>query len=110
MLVLAPPAGVTCECGSTRYTWVDGIFRRADLVLSSEAEVRDRQAAGYLKHAKFPTQIARFKEWLASLPEELQRYPVLDLGSGPGPTTGLLLNAGFHVIAVDFSIESLRLN
>ena len=105
-----PESAVSCKCGGTRYVSIDGVLRRVGLVPSREADARDREAPDYLKHAKFPTQIARFKEWIASLPEALRRYPALDLGSGPGPTTSLLLEAGFHVIAVDFSIESLRLN
>ena len=109
-LAPASDGGSTCRCGGTRFTRTDGIFCRADLQLSSEAEVRDRQAAGYLEHAKFPTQVARLKEWIAGVPPQLARYPALDLGSGSGPTTALLLAAGFRVVAIDFSIESLWIN
>jgi SAM-dependent methyltransferase len=35
---------------------------------------------------------------------------VLDLGCGPGPTTEMLLQAGYEAAAVDFSIRSLVLN
>ena len=35
---------------------------------------------------------------------------ILDLGCGPGPTTEFLLQAGYDVVAVDFSIQSLSIN
>jgi ubiquinone/menaquinone biosynthesis C-methylase UbiE len=35
---------------------------------------------------------------------------VLELGSGPGPFTHMLLGQGYHVVAVDFSEKSLLIN
>lgn len=75
-----------------------------------EMRARDRQAHGYMLHAKLPTQIHRIRSFVAGLPAEARALPVLDLGCGPGPTTAILLAAGFSVIAVDFSLTSLGLN
>jgi SAM-dependent methyltransferase len=70
-------------------------------------QTRDRQAAGYLLHAKHRVQAFRVGQFLA-------RHPgpghVLDLGCGPGPTTKMLLAAGYRVSAIDFSMESLKIN
>jgi 2-polyprenyl-3-methyl-5-hydroxy-6-metoxy-1,4-benzoquinol methylase len=75
-----------------------------------EMRARDRQAHGYMMHSKFPTQIHRIRSFVAGLPEGARALPVLDLGCGPGPTTAILLAAGFRVIAIDFSLTSLELN
>src|SRR5262249_33805359 len=77
-------------------------------ISSPEMIVRDIQAEGYLKHPKFPTQIDRMRRFIARLPRSAR--PVLDLGCGPGPTTQMLSEKGFEIIAVDFSMRSLALN
>lgn len=77
-------------------------------VNTSESIVRDQQAAGYLRHAKLPTQIARATQFLST--KSAGPLPILELGCGPGPMTRLMVERGFKVIAVDFSAESLRLN
>ena len=76
----------------------------------AEIETRDHQARGYLQHAKFPTQIARLRRFLARIPKHARTYPALDLGCGPGPNTQLLVDSGYRVVAVDFSRESLLVN
>lgn len=76
----------------------------------AELAVRDRQAKTYLQHGKFPTQIERIRNFTERLTLEDRLRPVLDLGCGPGPTTPILLQAGFSVVAVDFSLVSLRIN
>lgn len=85
-----------------------GIIRYHSNIFDPEMMARDRQAAGYLEHSKFPTQVARIRRFIRSLPRA--RLPVLDLGCGPGPTTEMLANMGFEVVAVDFSRRSLELN
>ncbi len=77
---------------------------------SAEMLERDGDALGYLSHAKFPTQIERLKAFLRVHPAEGGGGTVLDLGCGPGPTTGLLLEAGYRALAVDFSMRSLAIN
>lgn len=77
---------------------------------SPEVAARDMQAAGYLTHSKFPVQIDRLREFTAGVAGKRSGLPILDLGCGPGPTTQVLLEAGFNVVAIDFSRESLRLN
>ncbi len=74
---------------------------------TSEMARRDAQAHGYLRHSKFPTQISRISRFI-----QKQNPPglVLDLGCGPGPTTKILLEAGFDCVAVDFSAKSLAIN
>jgi SAM-dependent methyltransferase len=75
-----------------------------------EILVRDQDALNYISHKKFPTQIARLEKFIhAHAPTNLP-CKILDLGCGPGPTTELLLQAGFEVAAVDFSIRSLSIN
>jgi len=75
-----------------------------------EILVRDQDALNYISHKKFPTQIARLEKFIrAHAPTNLPNK-VLDLGCGPGPTTELLLQAGFEVAAVDFSVRSLSIN
>jgi len=75
-----------------------------------EMIVRDQDAFHYLSHPKFPTQIDRMARFVRSKSEKENGAIVLDLGCGPGPTTGMLLDAGYKVVAVDFSIQSLVVN
>ena len=75
-----------------------------------EIKARDNQAHGYLAHNKFPIQIYRLEYFVRRVSAESDSLPVLDLGCGPGPTTKILLDAGFAVVGVDFSLQSLRLN
>jgi SAM-dependent methyltransferase len=70
--------------------------------------VRDKQAGGYLEHAKLPTQVSQMRRFIAALRPAAR--PVLDLGCGPGPSTQMLIEHGFQVVAVDFSRRSLELN
>jgi SAM-dependent methyltransferase len=76
----------------------------------SEMRARDCQADGYLSHGKLPTQVYRLKRFVMHVAGQPDISPVLDLGCGPGPTTGILLRAGFRVVGVDFSLNSLKLN
>lgn len=103
---------IRCSCGhDVRLT--DGIIHYSDeqrLNAIPEVAVRDRQAAGYLQHSKFPTQIDHVRSFLDALPASSRDKPVLELGCGPGPYTGLLLEAGWEVVAVDFSQKSLAAN
>ena len=114
---------VFCVCGKTHYLFADGIYIRKDMVVDQKSEMltRDKQAVGYLSHDKFPTQIASFDKWLkeigATIKNGSREFPgngqtkiALDLGCGPGPYTKKLQDLGFHVIAIDFSSQSLRLN
>src|SRR6266850_788382 len=75
------------EHGIIRYTATKTLEENA------EARARDSEAAGYLAHSKFPTQISRVKQFLATVPETVKSTPVLELGSGPGPYTKLLLES-----------------
>ena len=75
-----------------------------------EAKARDNEAHGYLAHGKFPIQIHRLECFVRRVSAERGSLPVLDLGCGPGPATQILLDAGFAVVGVDFSLQSLRLN
>jgi SAM-dependent methyltransferase len=101
-----------CELGN------GGVFRRGFLIHDpnpgkpppAEMLVRDQDAFNYMRHPKFPTQINRFKRLLRAKADSRGPGKVLDLGSGPGPTTALLLEAGFDVVAVDFSIQCLLVN
>lgn len=81
-----------------------------EAVATPEMHVRDDNALNYMSHPKFPTQIERLRSFLRAHPPMAQGDKVLDLGCGPGPTTELLLQAGFEVAAVDFSIRSLSIN
>ena len=78
--------------------------------ISSEIAARDRQAKGYLLHAKFPIQIFRIENFIEAQKKESTSFPILDLGCGPGPTTALLTRNRFKSVAVDFFLQSLRLN
>jgi len=103
-------AALQCRCGTCRIAADEhGIFVEARLATtaSSEMQVRDREARGYLQHGKFPTQIASVEAWLQGVPAG---GLALDLGCGPGPYTAKLRDKGCRVLAVDFSLESLRIN
>ncbi len=78
--------------------------------LPQEMMVRDQDAFNYLSHPKFPTQIDRLNRFVRSKSEKENGGIVLDLGCGPGPTTGIVLDAGYKAVAVDFSIQSLAVN
>ena len=71
---------------------------------------RDKDAFNYLSHPKFPTQVDRLDRFLRAKSKEERGGIVLDLGCGPGPTTRKLLDAGYDVTAVDFSLQSLAVN
>lgn len=71
---------------------------------------RDQDAAYYVSHPKFPTQIARLSRFLKAHPARGSANKALDLGCGPGPATRLLMDARYDTVAVDFSIRSLALN
>lgn len=113
---LTPPQGDSgkCFCPQGHFkTVADGVIHyHGDELLSrySEAAVRDRQAPGYLQHGKLPSQIAHIRRFVEAIPAELKKYPALDLGCGPGPTTAICLEQGIDVVAVDFSARSLHLN
>ena len=96
-------------CNGPGGATIDGkIIRYQSYICDPEMMVRDRQADGYLQHRKFPTQVARIRRFITSLPRG--RLPILDLGCGPGPTTEMLEYMDFEVLAVDFSRRSLELN
>ena len=96
----------------------EGVYLRDTFSTDScnEMVTRDKQAVGYLKHEKFPTQISSFKQWLNKFAIDLQgtsyksKKIALDLGCGPGPYTKYLQNLGYEVIAIDFSKDSLIIN
>jgi SAM-dependent methyltransferase len=93
----------------------DGLYSYSDpedLRGLREVGTRDVQAQGYLSHCKFPVQVFRFNQFLSRLAPVQRNGPAiaLDLGCGPGPYTSRLLEAGYSVLAVDFSGESLKLN
>jgi 2-polyprenyl-3-methyl-5-hydroxy-6-metoxy-1,4-benzoquinol methylase len=103
----------TC-CSAPEGSALDGGIVLYDPALAGaappEAAIRDRQAGTYLLHGKFPIQLHRISRFVARHMPTDDMAPVLDLGCGPGPTTKILARAGFSVVAVDFSRESLRLN
>lgn len=116
-VMLCPGCGKALRFSNTERVCCNGpggasfngkIIRYRSDIFDPEMMVRDRQAAGYLQHRKFPTQVARIRRFIKSLPRA--RLPVLDLGCGPGPTTEMLADKGFEVLAVDFSRRSLELN
>lgn len=104
---------VSCVCGNKVEFGNHNILqytKKNVLDTISEVKTRNKQASGYLQHVKFPIQIFRLKQFLNSLPSNLNGLIAVDLGCGPGPGTSLLMKKGFKVIAVDFSEESLILN
>lgn len=122
-------ATLRCECGSRlasrdgnelvctacarRYPLSQAIlhYLGADgLSVTTEVATRDRQAAGYLQHVKLPVQISNLERFMRGLPSGGTNRTVLDLGCGPGPSTGLLLQHGWSPVSIDFSLESLRIN
>lgn len=108
----------SCVCGTSRYSLFAGIYVRNSLEVNQENEmlIRDKQAAGYLSHGKFPTQITDFDKWLREIGDTENLFGserpkiALDLGCGPGPYTKKLQDLGFYVIAIDFSMQSLSIN
>jgi 2-polyprenyl-3-methyl-5-hydroxy-6-metoxy-1,4-benzoquinol methylase len=101
-----------CSCGQL-FRLDDNILflsKPEDLEQIPEAAARNREAGSYLQLPKFPTQIASLRCFVEALPPPLTAFPALDLGCGPGPTTGMLLDKGYSVVAVDFSAASLRIN
>src|SRR6516164_9485765 len=102
-------AGERLCCNKPSGPTVEGNIVRCRTDISSpEMIARDMQAAGYLAHAKLPAQIDRMRRFIAPLCRSAR--PVLDLGCGPGPTTQMLSEMGFEIVAVDFSKRSLELN
>jgi len=101
-----------CSCGAESAFERNIAFLSAPGMLEQipEAATRNQEAPNYLELPKFPTQLDSMKRFIDALPAELQAFPALDLGCGPGPTTAMLLQRGYRVIAVDFSAASLRLN
>jgi SAM-dependent methyltransferase len=109
-----------CACGATVLQRNDGLYLTPILspLVEMERSVRDRQAANYLQHSKFPTQVNSFRTWLqqvltrsaADRPLVSARPVALDLGCGPGPYTRYLQQAGFDVLAIDTSTASLAIN
>jgi len=100
-------------CGAAGGVWDQGILRYDPKLRETgkpEMHARDRQAAGYLAHSKFPTQIHRMERFVASVTPPRNDLPVLDLGCGPVPATGMLRRAGFPVLAADISYRSLEIN
>jgi SAM-dependent methyltransferase len=84
------------------------LFRDPNIGFVPEMQARDQQSGHSLAFPKLKVQAYRAAQFL-------DRHPgngglVLDLGCGPGPTTALLLRAGYQAIAVDFSLESLKVN
>ena len=102
----------TCACGRTMRILNGCVQYSLSETLDQIPEVgtRDRHADGYLRHAKFPTQISRVEHFLQSLSGRNSEDVACDLGCGPGPYTSMLAGQGYRVIAVDFSIRSLALN
>jgi 2-polyprenyl-3-methyl-5-hydroxy-6-metoxy-1,4-benzoquinol methylase len=103
---------IACSCGALFRLDQNILFlsKPEDLEQIPEAVARNREAGIYLQLPKFPTQIASLGRFVAALPPPLAAFPALDLGCGPGPTTGMLLDKGYRVVAVDFSAASLRIN
>ena len=107
------PKGERNCCQSPLGSKMRGAFLIHDptmAVSSPEMLVRDQDALNYLSHPKFPSQITRLEHFIQSHPKRVQGGKVLDLGCGTGPTTDLLLQASYEIVAVDFSIRSLSVN
>jgi len=106
--------GVRLCCKSPRGSTVRGGILIHDPQSSAapppEMITRDQDAIYYVGHPKFPTQVERLQRFIARHPPSADANTVLDLGCGPGPTTALLLEAGFETVSVDFSVQSLALN
>tara|TARA_B110000240_G_C13248958_1_gene346564 strand:+ start:159 stop:515 length:357 start_codon:yes stop_codon:yes gene_type:complete len=97
-VILCPSCGVdlriieenvTSSCCNTKFRVEDNQIVIFDDTISSnpEARSRNRHAAGYLLHDKFPTQISILKRWISKISNKLLDDGVLDIGCGPGPTT-----------------------
>ncbi len=111
--MIETPKGVLATCCDNTFFFNEDRILLLDhnLYLYSEVSTRDNQAKGYLKHNKFPTQIARMNNWLGKIPNQLFNHSILDLGCGPGPTTKMLLEKGAtKIYSIDFSINSLKIN
>jgi SAM-dependent methyltransferase len=100
-----------CCVGAGPSRFLDGIVCYQPISdTKSEMAIRDQQAPEYLRHSKFPTQIARINRFVGRLRSRSRDLPILDLGCGPGPTTSILLTARFSVVAIDLSLASLKIN
>lgn len=97
----------SCKCG--HYSIFENIIS-SNMRGDPEMVCRDKQAAGYVGHSKFPTQIGSFQNWMSYAIKLNEHAKILELGSGPGPFTAILSNEKCRVLAVDFSRESLRIN
>lgn len=104
-------AALTCRTCDTRYPAGDGVVRFVDEAGLGEEDrreqaSRDAESAwydsmfeGYTNAVEIPTMLARIGR-----PAGI----VLDHGAGTGRLTERLATLGFPVIAVDYSLESLR--
>lgn len=103
---------VVCSCGAQFGFDQNILFLSPPGTLERipEAATRNQEAPHYLQLPKFPTQRDSVGRFIESLPAELRAFSALDLGCGPGPTTAMLLERGYRVVAVDFSSASLRVN
>ena len=81
--VIIKEQNASCKCKNNFYELSDGIYISANLAVTQEAVIRDRQAKGYLQHSKFPCQLNNFSKWINSLPIPKQGEIALDLGCGP---------------------------
>ena len=103
----------TCVSCGRRYPVIDGVLsflEGAELseVDRREQQDRDEEAAWY--DSIWPAYVDKVE--LAAHAEPLGQPvgPVLDLGSGPGRVTEYLARElGYPVLALDYSLESLRL-
>jgi 2-polyprenyl-3-methyl-5-hydroxy-6-metoxy-1,4-benzoquinol methylase len=87
------------------------IFSNEHQEKKAEEITRDKQANGYLKHDKLPSQSKFFNKFLSNIKGPNTEKVVLDLGCGPGPTVKILVENGFSTItAIDFSESSLHIN
>ena len=103
------------DCGF-RITSKDGIhsFIKENTKKNCEEVTRDRQAEGYLRHIKMPSQSKFFDRFVSKIPtleNSKSARVVLDLGCGPGPTVKILVEHGYdNITAIDFSKKSLFIN